>query len=60
MLTRVLKMCRWLAAQVEGLAGNRAALIDALSPLGSSSIVGGEGAIYLFAKLPDGEYRALS
>jgi aspartate/methionine/tyrosine aminotransferase len=53
-------MCRWLAAQVEGLAGNRAALIDALSPLGSSSIVGGEGAIYLFAKLPDGEYRALS
>ncbi|KAI3437662.1 hypothetical protein D9Q98_000112 [Chlorella vulgaris] len=44
----------WVTEQVEGLAGNRAALIDALSPLGSSSIVGGEGAIYLFAKLPDG------
>lgn len=41
--------------QVGGLAGNRAALIDALSPLGTSNIVGGEGAIYLFAKLPDGE-----
>ena len=44
--------------QVEGLAGNREALVDALSPLGalgSGSVVGGEGAIYLFAKLPEGE-----
>ncbi|EFN55891.1 hypothetical protein CHLNCDRAFT_94487 [Chlorella variabilis] len=45
---------QWVEEQVGGLAGNRAALIDALSPLGTSNIVGGEGAIYLFAKLPDG------
>lgn len=41
-------------AQVHGLAGNREALLDALSPLGLDNVVGGEGAIYLFAKLPDG------
>jgi hypothetical protein len=48
----------WVEQQVEGLAGNREALVDALSPLGalgSGSVVGGEGAIYLFAKLPEGE-----
>lgn len=41
--------------QVAGLAGNRGALLDALSPLGGANIVGGEGAIYLFARLPEGE-----
>lgn len=45
----------WVDEQIGGLAGNRAALLDALSPLGASNVVGGEGAIYFFAKLPEGE-----
>jgi aspartate/methionine/tyrosine aminotransferase len=48
----------WVEQQVAGLAGNREALVDALSPLGAlggGSVVGGEGAIYLFARLPEGE-----
>jgi katanin p60 ATPase-containing subunit A1 len=45
----------WVDGQVAGLAGNRAALLDALSPLGPDAVVGGEGAIYLFARLPPGE-----
>jgi katanin p60 ATPase-containing subunit A1 len=46
----------WVAARVAGLAANRAALIDALSPLGAlgSGVAGGEGAIYLWATLPPG------
>lgn len=42
--------------QVKGLVSNREALVDALSPLGQENVVGGEGAIYLFAKLPEGEH----
>ena len=42
--------------QVKGLVSNREALVDALSPLGAENVVGGEGAIYLFAKLPEGEH----
>ena len=36
--------------------GNRAALLDALTPLGSlgAGVAGGEGAIYLWARLPPG------
>lgn len=46
----------WVQQRVAGLAGNREALIDALSPLGSlgSGVGGGEGAIYLWARLPEG------
>lgn len=40
--------------QVAGLEGNRQAIIDALSPLGPGSVLGGEGAIYFFARLPKG------
>lgn len=37
-------------------AGNRLAVLDALSPLGilGNGIAGGEGAIYFWAKLPEG------
>lgn len=34
--------------------------MDALSPLGQDNVVGGEGAIYLFAKLPEGAHVSLS
>jgi aspartate/methionine/tyrosine aminotransferase len=44
----------WVDEQVHGLEGNRQALLDALSPLGSENIAGAEGAIYLWAKLPAG------
>lgn len=47
----------YVAQQVASLAGNRAALIDALSPLGElggGRVAGGEGAIYLWASLPEG------
>ncbi|KAL6764759.1 PLP-dependent transferase [Haematococcus lacustris] len=42
--------------QIRGLEGNRAAILDALSPLGSvgNGIAGGEGSIYLWARLPEG------
>lgn len=44
----------YLQQQVEGLSSNKAAIADALSPLGSAGKgwVGGEGAIYFWAKLP--------
>jgi hypothetical protein len=54
----------WLLSKVQGLTrgmdvwlGSRDLLLDALSPLGSlgDGIAGGEGAIYLWAKLPKGE-----
>ncbi|GAB4819316.1 hypothetical protein N2152v2_006362 [Parachlorella kessleri] len=46
----------WVESQVHGLEGNRAAIIDALTPLGTlgSGVGGGEGAIYLWARLPPG------
>ncbi|XP_047958264.1 aromatic aminotransferase ISS1 [Salvia hispanica] len=44
---------KWVTDQVQKLVANREVLIDALSPLGKDSVKGGEGAIYLWAKLPD-------
>ncbi|KAL2610016.1 hypothetical protein R1flu_028589 [Riccia fluitans] len=43
----------WVRENVAHLSHNREVLIDALSPLGPKSVKGGEGAIYLWAKLPD-------
>lgn len=47
-----------VANNIAALSPNKAALLDALSPLGSpgglGSVAGGEGAIYFFAKLPSG------
>lgn len=44
----------YLQEQLAGLAANQAAIEDALSPLGSAGHgwVGGEGAIYYWARLP--------
>lgn len=46
----------WVAKRVQDLDDNRNAILDALSPLGSlgNGIAGGEGAIYLWARLPRG------
>ncbi|CAL5223689.1 g6241 [Coccomyxa viridis] len=46
----------WVASQLDSIMGNRGTIIDALSPLGAmgSGVAGGEGAIYLWAKLPEG------
>ncbi|GAB4854169.1 hypothetical protein Ancab_022754 [Ancistrocladus abbreviatus] len=46
----------WVANQVKTLERNRELLVEALSPLGNGNIKGGQGAIYLWAKLPD-EYQ---
>ncbi|XP_026408493.1 aromatic aminotransferase ISS1-like [Papaver somniferum] len=43
----------WVRNQVKDLVKNREILLDALSPLGEGAVKGGEGAIYLWAKLPD-------
>ncbi|KAL3678465.1 hypothetical protein R1sor_021421 [Riccia sorocarpa] len=43
----------WVRQNVAHLGRNREVLIDALSPLGSKAVKGGEGAIYLWAKLPE-------
>ncbi|RZC71598.1 hypothetical protein C5167_034748 [Papaver somniferum] len=43
----------WVRNQVKDLVKNREILLDALSPLGVGAVKGGEGAIYLWAKLPD-------
>jgi aromatic aminotransferase len=43
----------WVKEKVHGLEGNRQVLLDALSPLGRENIAGGEGAIYVWAKLPE-------
>ncbi|TQE04423.1 hypothetical protein C1H46_009943 [Malus baccata] len=43
----------WVIERVKGLVKNRDIVIEALSPLGDSAVKGGEGAIYLWAKLPD-------
>lgn len=42
----------WVTEQVKDLVKNREILLDALSPLGADAVKGGEGAIYLWAKLP--------
>ncbi|KAK4765706.1 hypothetical protein SAY86_026796 [Trapa natans] len=43
----------WVREHVKSLVKNREIVLEALSPLGDSSVKGGEGAIYLWAKLPD-------
>uniref|UniRef100_A0A7S4HNF3 Aminotransferase class I/classII large domain-containing protein n=1 Tax=Odontella aurita TaxID=265563 RepID=A0A7S4HNF3_9STRA len=42
----------WVAEQVKTLDGGREAIMEALRPLGT--IMGGTGAMYVMAKLPDG------
>ncbi|KAI8018458.1 Aromatic aminotransferase ISS1 [Camellia lanceoleosa] len=44
---------KWVTEQVKDLVKNRAIVLEALSPLGDDAVKGGEGAIYLWAKLPD-------
>ena len=39
---------------MDGLAEQKALVLDALTPLGDGAVKGGTGAIYLFCKLPDG------
>lgn len=43
----------WVTEQVKDLVKNRELVKEALSPLGEGAVQGGEGAIYLWAKLPD-------
>ena len=45
---------QWVLDRVKSLVKNREIVLEALSPLGEGSVKGGEGAIYLWAKLPDG------
>ncbi|XP_039143545.1 aromatic aminotransferase ISS1 [Dioscorea cayenensis subsp. rotundata] len=43
----------WIRERVKDLVKNRELVREALSPLGDDAVKGGEGAIYLWAKLPD-------
>lgn len=43
----------WIKIRVQDLVKNRNLLQEALLPLGEDAVKGGEGAIYLWAKLPD-------
>ncbi|KAF3450807.1 hypothetical protein FNV43_RR06896 [Rhamnella rubrinervis] len=43
----------WVTDRVKELVKNREILLEALSPLGEGAVKGGEGALYLWAKLPD-------
>jgi aromatic aminotransferase len=43
----------WIQERVQHLVKNREILIKALSPLGEGAVKGGEGAIYLWVKLPE-------
>ena len=43
----------WVIDKVKSLGENRELLIEALAPLGEGSVTGGEGAIYLWARLPE-------
>ncbi|XP_043724771.1 aromatic aminotransferase ISS1-like [Telopea speciosissima] len=43
----------WVTNQVKDLVKNRALILEALSPLGEDAVKGGEGAIYLWARLPE-------
>lgn len=43
----------WVKDQVKDLVRNRDILLEALSSLGKDAVKGGEGAIYLWVKLPD-------
>lgn len=42
----------WVRERVKDLIKNREIVIEALSPLGEGAVHGGEGAIYLWATLP--------
>ena len=44
----------WVTERAQSLTKNREIVLKALSPLGEGSVKGGEGAIYLWAKLPQG------
>ncbi|CAL9241357.1 unnamed protein product [Arabidopsis halleri] len=44
----------WITERVKSLVKNRDILKEALEPLGKENVKGGEGAIYLWAKLPEG------
>ncbi|KAK7294146.1 hypothetical protein RJT34_17029 [Clitoria ternatea] len=44
----------WVTERVNTLVKNREIVLEALAPLGEGSVKGGEGAIYLWAKLPGG------
>eukprot|EP00262_Sarcandra_glabra_P022022 TRINITY_DN9543_c0_g1_i1.p1 TRINITY_DN9543_c0_g1~~TRINITY_DN9543_c0_g1_i1.p1 ORF type:complete len:395 (-),score=60.94 TRINITY_DN9543_c0_g1_i1:140-1324(-) len=43
----------WIKDQVKNLIKNRQLIIEALSPLGEGAVFGGQGAIYLWVKLPE-------
>ncbi|CAI9753679.1 unnamed protein product [Fraxinus pennsylvanica] len=43
----------WVTDRVNELVKNRDIVLEGLSPLGKDAVKGGEGAIYLWAKLPD-------
>ncbi|MCI19239.1 bifunctional aspartate aminotransferase and glutamate/aspartate-prephenate aminotransferase-like, partial [Trifolium medium] len=45
----------WVTERVKTLAKNRQIVLEALSNLGEVSIKGGEGAIYLWLKIPSGQ-----
>lgn len=43
----------WVTERVKDLVRNREIILEALSPLGEDAVKGGEGAIYLWARLPE-------
>ncbi|XP_044484413.1 aromatic aminotransferase ISS1-like [Mangifera indica] len=43
----------WVIEQVKDLVKNKEIILEALSPLGEDAVRGGEGAIYLWARLPE-------
>ncbi|CAN1285717.1 Aromatic aminotransferase ISS1 [Linum perenne] len=43
----------WVTERVKGLVKNKEIIEEALSPLGENAVKGGEGAIYLWARLPE-------
>lgn len=43
----------WVKRRVKSLCKNKELLIEALTPLGKDAVTGGQGAIYLWAKLPE-------
>lgn len=53
----------WVKNQVQTLVKNKELIMKALSPLGEDAVIGGEGAIYLWAKLPErfqNDYEVIS
>ncbi|GAV74841.1 Aminotran_1_2 domain-containing protein [Cephalotus follicularis] len=45
--------CDWVKSKVRSLVKNKEAILNALLPLGEDAVIGGEGAIYIWAILPD-------